>query len=229
MKKEFIGLLLIFLQLSAFSQSTFYVKKKNPIIGEITKWTSKRVIVDYFDSTKNLKTIQILYSDLDSLKSDNFNFVDETNFYEPNLPCFYTGNPQIPLKVVKDTILDIKKTGVDTITMKAGKYYYRGNIITRSAILPLIQNIKMAKRKYNSASFYEIVSYVCAIPGGLLIGHPLGGALAGKALNVPILGIGIGLAASSIPFVVLHNLKMRQAIRLYNQKLKVDAVQKQVP
>jgi hypothetical protein len=73
--------------------------------------------------------------------------------------------------------------------------------------------MKLAKTNYNASLFFQI-------PGGFLIGYPLGTALAGGKANWTLAAIGAGLIVVAIPLISAYNKHARNAVAIYNKGLK---------
>ena len=73
--------------------------------------------------------------------------------------------------------------------------------------------MKLARTNYNASLFFQI-------PGGVLIGYPLGTALAGGKANWTLAAIGAGLIVVAIPLISAYNKHARNAVAIYNKGLK---------
>lgn len=72
--------------------------------------------------------------------------------------------------------------------------------------------MKIANSNYVASMFFQL-------PGGFLIGYPLGTAVAGGDPNWTLAAIGAGLVAISIPLISGYNKHASQAVNIYNNGL----------
>lgn len=72
--------------------------------------------------------------------------------------------------------------------------------------------MKTANSNYVASMFFQL-------PGGFLIGYPLGTAIAGGDPNWTLAAIGAGLVVISIPLISGYNKHANQAVNIYNKGL----------
>jgi hypothetical protein len=77
--------------------------------------------------------------------------------------------------------------------------------------------MKIAKNNYTASMIFQL-------PGGFLIGYPLGTAMAGGDPNWTLAAIGAGLVVISIPFISAYNKHARNAVSVYNKGLKYSTL-----
>ncbi|MGE0562546.1 MAG: hypothetical protein AB7O47_12075 [Flavobacteriales bacterium] len=76
-----------------------------------------------------------------------------------------------------------------------------------------LKEIQTAKINHEAAQLF-------GIPGGFMLGFPLGQVLVGGKPNMVILGIGAGLVLASIPFSVAYSKHAKKGVTIYNEGLK---------
>ena len=77
--------------------------------------------------------------------------------------------------------------------------------------------MKIAKSNYTASMIFQL-------PGGFLIGYPLGTAMAGGDPNWTLAAIGAGLVVISIPFISAYNKHARKAVSAYNNGLRYSTL-----
>lgn len=113
----------------------------------------------------------------------------------------------------------VLETKVDTIS-KTKRGYFIGTkaLATKKDLILLLKSNPASKKVYNKSETLEYILLVPALIGGFMIGHPLGASLAGKEMNLPLLGAGIGItAATLITSTMLENSGTKKAIKAYNK------------
>ena len=81
----------------------------------------------------------------------------------------------------------------------------------------LMRDHEAAFKELQKANTNKVFSYILGIPGGALIGYPIGTAIGGGDPEWLLAGIGAGLVAVSIPFISGYNKRARNAVNLYNE------------
>ncbi|MBX7150795.1 hypothetical protein K1X84_04100 [bacterium] len=77
-------------------------------------------------------------------------------------------------------------------------------------------NNKQVNESFSKARTWNSVSQVFGLAGGALIGYPLGGAIAGKKINKPVLFTGIGITSVSLLFAIQAEKHGVNAVEKYN-------------
>lgn len=78
-----------------------------------------------------------------------------------------------------------------------------------------------------SARDCKFYSNVFAIPGGLVIGFPIGSFLITNNFNWPVFAIGAGLIGISIPLHLRYVKQRERAIKSYNESLNLSEYRKE--
>lgn len=77
------------------------------------------------------------------------------------------------------------------------------------------EEMKIANKNYIASLFFQI-------PGGFLIGYPIGTAVAGGKANWTLAAIGAGLVVVAIPLISGFNKHATNGVNIYNKGLKVS-------
>jgi hypothetical protein len=77
--------------------------------------------------------------------------------------------------------------------------------------------MKIANKNYIASLFFQI-------PGGFLIGYPIGTAIGGGDANWTMAAIGAGLVVIAIPLISGYNKHASNGVRIYNKGLKVSTI-----
>lgn len=102
-----------------------------------------------------------------------------------------------------------------------GTKFYQNNL--RLNFQQLEQAVKTnpeALEKVKAAKGNNILASIISIPGGFLIGYPLGQAMAGGEPNWLMAGIGAGLILVSIPISSAAKNRAIEGVEIYNSSLK---------
>jgi len=83
----------------------------------------------------------------------------------------------------------------------------------------LMRDHEAAFKELRKANTNKAFSYIFGIPGGALIGYPIGTAIGGGEPEWLLAGIGAGLIVVSIPFISGYNKRARNAVSLYNESV----------
>ena len=97
------------------------------------------------------------------------------------------------------------------------RYTQDGRILKMGDLVDLMEPDTEAYDLMRSARSNYTIANVLALPGGALVGWPLGSALAGGDPNWTLAAIGGGLIVATIPFSSAANKKSRAAVDLYNE------------
>ena len=81
----------------------------------------------------------------------------------------------------------------------------------------LMRDHQAAFEELQKANTNKAFAYIFSIPGGALIGYPIGTAIGGGDPEWVLAGIGAGLVAVSIPFMSGYNKRAKNAAGLYNK------------
>lgn len=102
-----------------------------------------------------------------------------------------------------------------------GTKFYQNNL--RLNFQQLEQAVKTnpeALEKVKAAKGNNVLASIISIPGGFLIGYPLGQAMAGGEPNWLMAGIGAGLVLVSIPISLASKKRAIEGVEIYNSSLK---------
>jgi hypothetical protein len=113
------------------------------------------------------------------------------------------------------TILPYASTS-DSIIIRKKSIFHQGQLITPSMVVQLLKSNNEAYRKYSGSKTPAAFAYVLSYAGGLLIGYPVGTAIAGGDPNWTSAAIGAGLILFAIPIEVIAVKNQREAINIYN-------------
>ena len=111
----------------------------------------------------------------------------------------------------QDTLIFKSNLGAGLITNREGKSLNFRYLIKSSADIP------EAKRYFRRARFNNVVATIFALPGGFIVGYPVGMSLSGQKLNTDLLMIGGGLIVVGLPFNIMRNRNMRRGVDAYNR------------
>jgi len=120
----------------------------------------------------------------------------------------------------------------EPITLKktfGGDLIYQGErrLTIRQALDAMKPN-ETAYRQMKKAQSSNAVAAIFGATGGFMVGWQLGAAAAGDDANWAVAGIGAGLVAISIPFMVATTKHSRAAIETYNNDLAAQTRQSQL-
>jgi hypothetical protein len=114
------------------------------------------------------------------------------------------------------------QTSSDSIEVKKrlGPVFQQNGInLTPGQLMKLTKINPDAFSEMKKANSNYIASMFFQIPGGFLIGYPLGTAIAGGDPNWTLAAIGAGLVVISIPLISGYNKHATQAVKIYNTGL----------
>ena len=106
-------------------------------------------------------------------------------------------------------------------TFGGTKYTQQGQALNMNDLVNLMEPDTEAYTLMRSAKSNYAVAQVLSIPGGLLIGWPIGTAIGGGDPNWTLAAVGGGLVVATIPFSSAGNKKAKAAIDMYNQKYTI--------
>ncbi len=107
----------------------------------------------------------------------------------------------------------------DTISIESSRYYQNGNMLNVKQLAQVVKSNQQAYDKVQSAQGNNTLANILSIPGGFLIGWPLGTAIAGGEPNWLLAGVGAGLIAIAIPVSITAKNQAAEGVRLYNNSL----------
>ena len=99
-----------------------------------------------------------------------------------------------------------------------------GRFLTPNQLLEITKADQKAYAEMQVAKGNYSVTMVFSYIGGFLIGWPIGTALAGGDANWTLAGIGAGCILLSIPFSSGYTKHAKNAVRLYNERLKTSSL-----
>ncbi len=114
-------------------------------------------------------------------------------------------------------------TFVDSILIEKGildtRYYYLCNVLTAKEMSKVLKKNELAYKKFRTAKDIGIVGSVLLSAGSFILGWSAGTAMSEKEVIKPLLAIGGGLVAVSIPFIVINRQQTNKAVDIYNNGL----------
>jgi len=111
------------------------------------------------------------------------------------------------------------QTKVDYISKIKYSYYQNGSVLNTNDLLMAVKGNEQAYKKIKAARDNKIYANLLSIPGGFLIGYPIGTAIAGGAPNWLLAGIGVGIIALTIPISIIANKQISEGVSIYNNSL----------
>jgi hypothetical protein len=115
----------------------------------------------------------------------------------------------------------------DSITVKnrlGPVFQQNGKNLTPGKLLTITKSNQEAYSEMKIANNNYLASMVFQLPGGFLIGYPIGAALAGGDPNWTLAAIGAGLVVVSIPFISAYNKHAKNAVSIFNKGLKYSSM-----
>jgi hypothetical protein len=115
----------------------------------------------------------------------------------------------------------------DSITVKnrlGPVFQQNGTNLTPNKLLTITKSNQEAYSEMKIANNNYLASMVFQLPGGFLIGYPIGAALAGGDPNWTLVAVGAGLVVVSIPFISAYNKHAKNAVSIYNKGLKYSSM-----
>jgi len=104
-------------------------------------------------------------------------------------------------------------------TLGENQFYQGSTRLTLNQALTVMTPNDAAYLKMKKAQSNNTVATIFGCAGGFMIGWPLGAAAASDDANWTMAGIGVGLVAISIPFMVKTTRYSEEAVDLYNEGL----------
>lgn len=98
-------------------------------------------------------------------------------------------------------------------------YQQNGKNLTSNQLLNITKINPAAYEEMKKANSHYVASMFFQLPGGFLVGYPLGTAMAGGDANWTLAAIGAGLIIFSIPLISGYNRHATQAVNIYNNGL----------
>jgi hypothetical protein len=114
------------------------------------------------------------------------------------------------------------QTSSDSILVKkrlGPVFQQNGRNLTPNQLLNITKTNPDAYSEMKKANSNYMASMVFQLPGGFLIGYPLGTAVAGGDPNWTLAAIGAGLVVISIPLISGYNKHATRAVSIYNKGL----------
>jgi hypothetical protein len=103
-------------------------------------------------------------------------------------------------------------------------FQQNGKNLTPAQLLNITKSNPDANAEMKIANNNYVASLFFQIPGGFLIGYPIGTALGGGKPNWTLVAIGAGLVVVGIPLVSGYNRHATNAVHIYNTGLKSSAI-----
>lgn len=114
--------------------------------------------------------------------------------------------------------------GTDSIRIKKTfggyKFYISTSKLNMEELKIVLESNTLAYQQLKSAQSANTVASIIGGIGGVLVGIPIGTAIAGKDANWVLAGIGAGLIGVSIPFSTKANKLAKKAVSTYNSGLR---------
>jgi len=112
-----------------------------------------------------------------------------------------------------------------TVINRLGPVFQQnGKTLTPNKLLEITKSNQEAFSEMKTAKSNYTASMIFQLPGGFLIGYPLGTAMAGGDPNWTLAAIGAGLVVISIPFISAYNKHARKAVSAYNNGLRYSTL-----
>jgi uncharacterized membrane protein YkgB len=115
------------------------------------------------------------------------------------------------------------QTTKDPISIKVGfggiKFYQDEQKLNMQDIKSMMQSNPQAYQQIKSTQSANTIAAIIGGIGGVLVGIPIGTAIAGKDANWALAGIGAGLIAVSIPISLKAIKHAKKAVSIYNSGL----------
>jgi hypothetical protein len=113
---------------------------------------------------------------------------------------------------------------ITTVNRLGPVFQQNGKNLTPGKLLTITESNPEAYSEMKIATNNYYGSMVFQLPGGFLIGYPIGTALAGGDPNWTLAAIGAGLVVVSIPFTSAYNKHAKNAVSIYNKGLKYSTM-----
>ena len=120
-----------------------------------------------------------------------------------------------PEDTTKSSIKDTIKYEGSLWTVE--KFSYKGKQnLKLSEVESALRFDKENRRLVSNARTAKTITLMLGFGGGFCIGYSLGSAIAGKPVNLPLLGVGAGLIVVAIPISMSYSKSLKKAIRNFN-------------
>jgi len=103
------------------------------------------------------------------------------------------------------------------------KYLQNGRQLRMAEMVSIVKVEDLAYTKMQSAKSNTTMASILGAAGGLLIGWPIGSAIAGGEPNWTLAIVGAGLIVVSIPISIKGNNQATEAVNIYNASLDKQA------
>lgn len=100
------------------------------------------------------------------------------------------------------------------------QYSQNGNFLNVNGLKNAVKSNEQAYGLMKKASVTNSIAFSVSFAGGMLIGFPLGTALAGGDPNWIVAGVGVVLVGVSIPISNKFNEQAKEAVGIYNNSLQ---------
>jgi hypothetical protein len=100
--------------------------------------------------------------------------------------------------------------------LDAPTFTYYGTKYKMKDMVTIMKPNIIASNHINQARTNNTFAQILNIPGGLLVGYPIGTAIAGGDANWTLAIVGGGLIALSVPFLTATNRHSKKAVEHYN-------------
>jgi len=99
-------------------------------------------------------------------------------------------------------------------------FQQNGRNLTPNQLLNITKSNPEAYAEMKIANTNYITSLFFQLPGGFLIGYPIGTAIAGGNANWTLAAVGAGLLVVAIPLISGYNKHATNAVNIYNRGLR---------
>jgi hypothetical protein len=133
----------------------------------------------------------------------------------------------ILLAMISFTINLAGQVPSDSIQIKKrlGPVFQQNGInLTPKQLMSITKSNPEAYAEMKIANSNYIASLFLQIPGGFLIGYPIGTAIGGGDPNWTMTAIGAGLVIVAIPLVSGYNKHATNSVRIYNKGIKASSI-----
>lgn len=111
------------------------------------------------------------------------------------------------------------------IKKRLGPVFQQNGInLTPNQLMSITKSNPAAYAEMKKANSNYVASLFFQIPGGFLIGYPIGTAIGGGDPNWTMAAIGAGLVIVAIPLVSGYNRHATNSVRIYNKGFKSSSM-----
>lgn len=123
--------------------------------------------------------------------------------------------------VINESILNKSiEIFADTISKTKEGYFLGTKLISKRQLIETLKSNSESKKEYKKAEIWTYILLVPAVVGGAMVGYPLGLAAGGGDINAPVLGIGLGIVASTlITSALIESSAFKKSIKAYNKSI----------